>query len=47
VQELPNDLQGRPAAEVARELGLTINQVYLVRSRILRRLCQELMDLLD
>ena len=29
---------GRPAEEVAGELGLTVNQVYLAKSRILRRL---------
>lgn len=40
-------VQGRPAAEVARELGLTINQVYLAKSRMLRRLRTELAGLLD
>jgi RNA polymerase sigma-70 factor (ECF subfamily) len=38
---------GRPAQEVAGELGLTVNQVYLIKSRILRRLRAELGDLLD
>jgi RNA polymerase sigma-70 factor (ECF subfamily) len=40
-------VQGQPAAEVAQELGLTINQVYLAKSRILRRLRIELEGLLD
>jgi RNA polymerase sigma-70 factor (ECF subfamily) len=38
---------GRPAPEVARELGLTVNAVYLAKSRVLRRLRQELEGLLD
>jgi RNA polymerase sigma-70 factor (ECF subfamily) len=54
--ELPSDewlawhgyiIQGRPAAEVADELGQTVNQVYLAKSRILRRLRVELAGLLD
>jgi RNA polymerase sigma-70 factor (ECF subfamily) len=54
--ELPEDewracqeyvVKGRPAAEVARELGLSDNQVYLAKSRILRRLRVELEGLLD
>jgi RNA polymerase sigma-70 factor (ECF subfamily) len=40
-------IRGRPAAEVARELGLSVNQVYLAKSRILRRLRVELEGLLD
>jgi RNA polymerase sigma-70 factor (ECF subfamily) len=40
-------VQGRPAVEVAEELGLTVNQVYLAKSRILRRLRSELEGLLD
>jgi RNA polymerase sigma-70 factor (ECF subfamily) len=36
---------GRPAAEVAAELGLTVNAVYLATGRVLRRLRQELADL--
>ena len=32
----------RPAAEVAQELGLTVNAVYVAKSRVLRRLRQEL-----
>jgi RNA polymerase sigma-70 factor (ECF subfamily) len=38
---------GRPAAEVAAELGLTVNAVYLARSRVLTRLRRELAGLLD
>jgi RNA polymerase sigma-70 factor (ECF subfamily) len=38
---------GRPAAEVAGELGLTENAVYVARSKVLRRLRQELAGLLD
>jgi RNA polymerase sigma-70 factor, ECF subfamily len=38
---------GRPPAEVARELGITTNAVYLAKSRVLRRLHQELSGLLD
>ncbi|MGH7140434.1 MAG: RNA polymerase sigma factor [Pirellulales bacterium] len=35
-------LDDRPAAEVAAELGLTVNAVYLARNRVLRRLRDEL-----
>jgi RNA polymerase sigma-70 factor (ECF subfamily) len=42
-----NVVEGRPAAEVAAELGLTVNQVYLAKSRILHRLRMELEGLLD
>ena len=42
-----NVVEGRPAAEVARELGITVNAVYLAKSRVLRRLHQELDGLLD
>ena len=38
---------GRPAPEVAAELGLTPNAVYLAKARVLRRLRQELAGLLD
>jgi RNA polymerase sigma-70 factor (ECF subfamily) len=39
--------QGRQASEVAAELGITENAVYLAKSRVLRRLRQELNGLLD
>jgi RNA polymerase sigma-70 factor, ECF subfamily len=38
---------GRPAAEIAGELGISTNAVYLAKSRVLRRLHQELHGLLD
>ena len=37
----------RPAAEVAAELGITDNAVYLAKSRVLRRLRHELRGFLD
>jgi RNA polymerase sigma-70 factor (ECF subfamily) len=37
----------RPAADVARQFGLTENAVYLARVRVLKRLRQELAGLLD
>jgi RNA polymerase sigma-70 factor, ECF subfamily len=37
----------RPAAEVARELGISVNAVYLAKARVLSRLRQELDGLLD
>lgn len=37
----------RPAAEVAQELGLTENAVYLAKGRVLHRLREELKGLLD
>ena len=40
-------VDGRPAAEVAAETGMSINSVYLARSRVLKRLRQELDGLLD
>jgi RNA polymerase sigma-70 factor (ECF subfamily) len=42
-----NVVEARPAAEVAEGLGLTVNQVYLAKSRILQRLRTELEGLLD
>ncbi len=38
---------GRSAAEVAAELHLTVNSVYLAKSRVLRRLREELTYLLE
>lgn len=40
-------VEGRPAADVARELQLTENAVYLAKSRVLRYLRRELQGLLD
>jgi RNA polymerase sigma-70 factor (ECF subfamily) len=37
----------RPAADVAQELGISVNAVYLAKSRVLRRLHQQLDELLD
>jgi RNA polymerase sigma-70 factor (ECF subfamily) len=37
----------RPAADVAAELGITVNAVYLAKSRVLSRLRQDLAGLLD
>jgi len=38
---------GRPAADVAAELGITVNALYLAKSRVLGRLRRELAGLLD
>jgi RNA polymerase sigma-70 factor (ECF subfamily) len=40
-------MKGRPAADVARELGITVNAVYIAKSRVMRRLRAELDGLLD
>jgi len=40
-------VQGRPAAEVAAELGVSVNAVYLAKGRVLRRLREQLDGLLD
>ncbi|HZZ80248.1 MAG TPA: sigma-70 family RNA polymerase sigma factor, partial [Gemmataceae bacterium] len=40
-------VNSRPAADVAAELGLSINAVYLAKSRVLRRLREELAGLVD
>jgi RNA polymerase sigma-70 factor (ECF subfamily) len=40
-------VDGRPAADVARELGLTVNAVVKAKSRVLNRLRQEAAGLLD
>jgi RNA polymerase sigma factor (sigma-70 family) len=38
---------GRPGAEVAAELEMTVNAVYVAKSRVLRRLRQELAGLME
>jgi RNA polymerase sigma-70 factor (ECF subfamily) len=40
-------VEGRPAAEVAHELGLTVNAVVKAKTRVLNRLRQEAAGLLD
>ncbi len=40
-------LDGRPAAEVAAELGLSLNAALLAKSRVLRRLREELRGLVE
>lgn len=40
-------VEGRPADDVAREIGLTPNAVYLAKSRVLRQLRHELQGFLD
>ena len=40
-------LNGRPPEEVAAELGVSVNAVYLAKSRVLRHLRAELAGLLD
>jgi RNA polymerase sigma-70 factor (ECF subfamily) len=40
-------LEGRPAADVARELGTTVNAVLLAKSRVLRQLRREAQGLVD
>src|SRR5262249_2341459 len=40
-------VRGRPAAEVARELGVTVNAVYIAKWRVQARLRQELAGLMD
>ena len=40
-------VEGRKAADVAQEMGLPINVVYLAKSRVLRRLREELDGLMD
>ncbi len=40
-------LKGRPADEVAAELGISVNAVYLAKSRVLRHLRTELAGLID
>lgn len=40
-------VEDRPAGEVAAELEITVNAVYIAKSRVLRRLREELAELLD
>jgi RNA polymerase sigma-70 factor (ECF subfamily) len=40
-------VSGRPAEEVAASLGISVNAVYLAKSRVLRRLREELAGLFD
>ena len=40
-------LENRPAAEVAREAGQPIDWVYVAKSRVLKRLWEEVQDLAD
>ena len=40
-------IDGRPAAEAAGRLGMSANAVYLARGRVLRRLREEFVDLVD
>jgi RNA polymerase sigma-70 factor (ECF subfamily) len=40
-------MDGQPAAQVAAEWGISINSVYLARSRVLKKLRQELAGFLD
>jgi RNA polymerase sigma-70 factor (ECF subfamily) len=40
-------VHGRPAAEVAAELGIAVGTVYVAKSRVLARLRQELEGLMD
>jgi RNA polymerase sigma-70 factor (ECF subfamily) len=39
-------VDGRPAADVAADLGLTVDAVYQAKSRVLRRLREELSPLM-
>ncbi len=40
-------VEDRPAADIARSLGISVNAVYLAKTRVLRKLYQELNGLLD
>ena len=42
-----NVVEGRPAAEVAERLGISLNAVYVAKSRVLSRLREELEHLLE
>jgi RNA polymerase sigma-70 factor (ECF subfamily) len=39
-------VEGHPAADIAADLGMSVNSVYLAKARLLRRLREELGDLL-
>ena len=40
-------VEAQTPAETARELGVSVDSVYAAKSRVLRRLRQELADLLE
>ena len=40
-------VEGRAPADIAAELGMSVNSVYLAKARLLRRLREEFADLLD
>lgn len=40
-------VEDQPATKVASDLGLSVNAVYLIRSRMLRRIREDLSDLID
>ena len=40
-------VSGRSAADVAAELGITVNSVYLAKTRLLRRLREEFGEMLE
>jgi RNA polymerase sigma-70 factor (ECF subfamily) len=40
-------VNGRPAAEVAKDLGVSLAAVYIARSRVLRRLREELRGMIE
>jgi RNA polymerase sigma-70 factor (ECF subfamily) len=44
---LRHTLEGEPAMQVAEELGLSLNSVLLAKSRVLKRLRQELVGLVE
>ncbi len=40
-------IEGRPAGDVARELGVSVWTIYAAKSRLMRRLREELDGMLD
>lgn len=40
-------IEGRPAEEVGAHLGITLNQVYLAKSRVIQRLREEVGDVVE